>query len=51
MLGDQRVKEIIRAEAPGGAQNLEMKLLEAIQTFTKGRSQTDDITLMIVEKT
>jgi sigma-B regulation protein RsbU (phosphoserine phosphatase) len=51
MLGEDRVKDIIRREANRGAQFLEQTLLEAVQTFTQGRSQTDDITLMIVEKT
>jgi phosphoserine phosphatase RsbU/P len=51
MLGEHRVKAIITQESVNGAQHLEEKLLEAIQRFTEGRSQTDDITLMIVEKT
>jgi sigma-B regulation protein RsbU (phosphoserine phosphatase) len=51
MLGEARVKEIIRREASAGAQVLEQKLLDAIQTFTKGHAQSDDITLMIIEKT
>jgi sigma-B regulation protein RsbU (phosphoserine phosphatase) len=50
MLGDALVKKIIREEAPRGAESLERKLLETIQSFTKGRTQTDDITIMIVEK-
>lgn len=50
MLGEERVKDIIRAEAPNGAEHLEKKLLETIQNFTGGRSQTDDITIMIVER-
>jgi serine phosphatase RsbU (regulator of sigma subunit)/pSer/pThr/pTyr-binding forkhead associated (FHA) protein len=51
MLGEACVKEIIRREASAGAQVLEQKLLDAIQTFTKGHAQSDDITLMIIEKT
>jgi sigma-B regulation protein RsbU (phosphoserine phosphatase) len=50
MLGEERVKNIIRAEAPAGSKQLERKLLETIQSFTMGRSQTDDITIMIVER-
>ena len=49
--GEDRLKDIIRAEASGGSKHLEGKLLEAIQNFTLGRSQTDDITIMIVERT
>ena len=50
MLGEEMVKNVIRAEAPGGSKHLEEKLLETIQNFTMGRSQTDDITIMIVER-
>jgi sigma-B regulation protein RsbU (phosphoserine phosphatase) len=50
MLGEERVKSIIRAEAPLGSKHLETKLLETIQSFTMGRSQTDDITIIIVER-
>lgn len=50
MLGEERVKKAIQAEAPSGSQRLEQKLLETIQSFTAGRSQTDDITIMIVER-
>src|SRR6266704_5993417 len=50
MLGEERVKAIIRAEAPAGSTNLERKLLEGIHNFTMGRSQTDDITIVIVER-
>ena len=51
MLGETQVKDVIRREAAEGAQNLERKLLEAIQVFTRGHPQSDDITLMIIEKT
>ncbi|MBI4472253.1 MAG: SpoIIE family protein phosphatase, partial [Acidobacteria bacterium] len=50
MFGEERVKEVIRAQAVGGAERLESKLLEFIQNFTGGRTQTDDITIMIVER-
>jgi sigma-B regulation protein RsbU (phosphoserine phosphatase) len=50
MLGEERVKNIIRSEAPGGSKHLELKLLKTIQDFTMGRSQTDDITIVIVER-
>ena len=50
MLGEERVKSIIRTEAPSGSKHLETKLLETIQKFTMGRSQTDDITIIIVER-
>ena len=50
MLGEEGVKAVIRAEARAGAKQLEEKLLDTIQSFTAGRSQTDDITLIIVER-
>ena len=51
MLGEERVKEVIRREARQGAAHLEAKLLEAISEFTRGHAQSDDITLVIVERT
>src|SRR5215472_9237149 len=50
MLGEDGVKAIIRAEAKSGSKHLERKLLDTIQSFTAGRSQTDDITLILVER-
>jgi sigma-B regulation protein RsbU (phosphoserine phosphatase) len=51
MLGEQRVKQIIQLDASRGAVKLEERLLETIHTFTEGRTQTDDITILIAEKT
>jgi serine phosphatase RsbU (regulator of sigma subunit)/pSer/pThr/pTyr-binding forkhead associated (FHA) protein len=50
MLGEEGVKRVILAEGDSGAQQLEQKLLATIQSFTAGRSLTDDITLIIVER-
>jgi len=50
MLGEEAVKKVILAAAPTGSQQLEQKLLANIQSFTAGRSLTDDITLIIVER-
>ena len=50
MLGEERVKGVLRAEAPAGSQNLEQKLLDTIQQFTAGRALPDDITLILVER-
>jgi sigma-B regulation protein RsbU (phosphoserine phosphatase) len=50
MLGEEAVKTVILAAAPTGSQQLEQKLLSTIQSFTAGRSLTDDITLIIVER-
>jgi hypothetical protein len=38
------------AEAPSGLQQVEEKLLQTIQSFTAGRTLSDDITLIIVER-
>lgn len=50
MFGDDRLLEIIRQEAPSGSDLLHRRLLNAIETFTHGVPQTDDITLVVVEK-
>jgi serine phosphatase RsbU (regulator of sigma subunit) len=50
MLGEKRLLEIIRQEGPSGSQALERKFLQAIEDFTQGMPQTDDITFVIVEK-
>jgi phosphoserine phosphatase RsbU/P len=50
MLGEEAVKNVILAAASTGSQQLEQKLLATIQSFTAGRTLTDDITLIIVER-
>ncbi len=50
MFGEERLLQLIREAAPAGSQALEKKLLCAIENFTEGTPQTDDITLVIVEK-
>jgi serine phosphatase RsbU (regulator of sigma subunit) len=50
MFGEQRLLAIILKEAPRGIQALERALLEAIEEFTRGLPQTDDITFVIIEK-
>jgi serine phosphatase RsbU (regulator of sigma subunit) len=50
MFGDKRLLEIIGREGPSGSQAVEQSLLKAIQDFTEGTPQTDDITFVIVEK-
>ena len=51
MFGEERLLELIRQAAPAGSQVLEHKLLRAIEEFTQGTPQVDDITFVIVEKT
>ena len=50
MLGEARLLKIIRQEAPSGSQAIEQEFLQAIEEFTQGTQQTDDITFVIVEK-
>src|ERR1019366_4964137 len=50
MFGGERLLEIIKQEAPLGGQELQQKFLKAIEEFTQGMPQADDITFLIVEK-
>ena len=50
MFGEKSLLEIIRQEAPSGSRAVEQKLLKAIEDFTQGIPQTDDITFVVVEK-
>jgi len=51
MFGEKRLLNVIRQEAPLGSCALEARLLKAIEEFTQGTPQTDDITFVVVEKT
>ena len=51
MFGEARLLEVIRSAAGGGSCALERALLSAVEEFTQGMPQTDDITLVIVERT
>ena len=50
MFGEERLLGVIRQKAPFGSDVLEKSLLNAIQEFTQGTPQTDDITFVVVEK-
>jgi serine phosphatase RsbU (regulator of sigma subunit) len=50
MFGEDRLLKIIRGGAAAGGQALQNELLAAIEQFTGGTPQTDDITLVLVEK-
>ena len=50
MFGEERLLKTIRQEAPLGSQRLEQGFLRAIEEFTEGTPQTDDITFVVVEK-
>jgi sigma-B regulation protein RsbU (phosphoserine phosphatase) len=50
MFGEERLLEIIQREAPAGSRAVEQTILKGIADFTQGMPQTDDITLVVVEK-
>ena len=50
MFGRKRLLQLIRQKAPAGSGALEQAFLQAIEEFTQGTPQTDDITFVIVEK-
>jgi serine phosphatase RsbU (regulator of sigma subunit) len=50
MFGEKRLLDIIRREAPSGSLAVERRFLRAIEDFTEGTPQTDDITFVVVEK-
>jgi len=50
MFGEERLLKIIQQEAPLGSPALEQRFLKAIEEFTQGMPQTDDITFVLVEK-
>ncbi len=50
MFGEERLRKIIQQEAPSGSNALQQKFLKAIEEFTHGMPQTDDITFLVVEK-
>src|SRR5665213_3024781 len=50
MFGEERLLEIIQREAPAGSRAVERTILKGIAEFTQNMPQTDDITLVVVEK-
>jgi sigma-B regulation protein RsbU (phosphoserine phosphatase) len=51
MFGDDRVKEIIQREGSFGVTRVHEAVIASIGEFTRGRDQTDDITIVIAERT
>jgi sigma-B regulation protein RsbU (phosphoserine phosphatase) len=49
MFGEERLLRIIQQEAPSGGRALEQEILKAIEEFTQGMPQNDDITFVVVE--
>jgi serine phosphatase RsbU (regulator of sigma subunit) len=50
MFGEERLLEIIEREAPSGSHAFQQRFLEAVEEFTQGMPQADDITFLVVEK-
>ncbi len=50
MFGTERLLEIIQRDAPLGGKAIEQGLLKAVEEFTHGTAQPDDITFVVVEK-
>jgi sigma-B regulation protein RsbU (phosphoserine phosphatase) len=50
MFGDKTLRDLMRQDAPSGGPALVRSLLKAIEEFTQGTPQTDDITFVVVEK-
>lgn len=50
MYGEQRLKDIFLQCAPLGAEKLHEAILREVEEFTRGTSQTDDITIVIAER-
>ncbi|MGO8732496.1 MAG: PP2C family protein-serine/threonine phosphatase [Terriglobia bacterium] len=50
MFGEERLLEIIQQEAPSGSHAFQQKFLNAVEEFTQGMPQGDDITFLVVEK-
>lgn len=48
--GGNRLKELFAAAGGNGADALQSEILAALDEFTQGRPQTDDVTFVIVEK-
>ena len=50
MFGEERLVKLIQENSKKGCRELERIILKAIQDFTEGRAQTDDMTMVIVQK-
>jgi serine phosphatase RsbU (regulator of sigma subunit) len=50
MFGEEALLKVIRETAPRGSRILKETLLAAIENFTHGSPQTDDITLLVIER-
>ena len=49
-LGTERLEEILRGSPPASAAETNEKILQAIQDFTEGIRQSDDITCLTLHR-
>jgi len=49
--GEEKLRKVILMEGSRGSDVLERKLLDEMESFTHGKSQFDDITFILLEKT
>ena len=49
MLGEDAIRETLKESAEAGANEVEAALLDLVDVFTEGHSQSDDITMVIIE--
>src|SRR4030095_15685700 len=50
MLGEKAIREVMLTEAVHGATHLETALLKTLHDFTPSQNQSDDITIVIIER-
>jgi serine phosphatase RsbU (regulator of sigma subunit) len=50
MFGEERFIALIKQHASLGAKKLQQKTLEAVEQFTRGHAQTDDMTCVLVQR-
>ena len=49
MFGEERFLQVIQSNASAGVEVLEEKILKALDQFTEGMAQTDDITFVLMD--
>ena len=50
MFEEKRLIQLVQEFGPSGGEVLEQKILESLDQFTQGMDQTDDITLLVIER-
>ena len=49
MFEEERFRQVIQSNASAGVEVLKEKILEALDQFTEGMAQTDDITFVLID--